>query len=537
MGRLRVFEMYQESVVGYFLEQWTNKLLYAGFRHWIDQDYSYKIQLLDERVAKILLDPSNKQQDVSGEVYLAPTETKTKRTPVQIQDVIDWLTVRYTDTLLLSTLEEQGLQHLGTTVGHILTIQPGETIFQDSDGPITSLGCWLVLSGTVVVSIDPNQPSKNISMGCGQKFTSKALCLQSVHFEAATKDELFQCPAGFTARANEDTRDEKCKVLFISKACFIGSIYHCILSRKNQIHRFKTIKTFVVGLVGNKGSNKGSGISDHEQELTINRLASQASVEHLNRKSIVKPRSQYLGIAEEGTFTVYATLKCKHDKQGQRTQVAVMNDIGSIVHCSAKEANCNKVIAKRTKFTRFDHQVVVSSSHAVVVWVPLVLVYLGNSTNSTSNSALRTALSQIVEIQAVQRKNRSNAATATLTKVFNQTDKDRRRQKKTRTLSDANAKAECLKQHISEFMDWKNKADADMDFGGLDLSPTRPSLSVVSPTQARWTWNHSNRDFAGGSSARSSGESEGGARNSRMGKAGKASPSKYAVPSGRKTYQ
>ena len=72
-GRLRAFETYQGSVIGHFLEVWKHKLLYQGLRHWLNIDYKYKIQLLDERAANILRDPhavpppppptSSKQQD------------------------------------------------------------------------------------------------------------------------------------------------------------------------------------------------------------------------------------------------------------------------------------------------------------------------------------------------------------------------------------------------------------------------------------------------------------------------------------------
>ena len=134
-----------------------------------------------------------------------------------------------------------------------------------------------------------------------------------------------------------------------------------------------------------------------------------------------------------------------------------------------------------------------------------------------------------MKTQASQRVDRSNNAATTLNNV-SRTEKDRRRKQAANILTEANTKAEDLKQHISEFMDWKNKADADMHFADLNLSPTRPSLSVVSPTKTRWTWNHNDRDLAGGGS----GESGGGQT-----RIGKSSPSKYsyAVSGSRKTYQ
>jgi hypothetical protein len=545
-GRLRAFETYQGSVIGHFLEVWKHKLLYQGLRHWLDIDYKYKIQLLDERAANILRDPhavpppppptSSKQQDdlpkhqnaqeeadetdetnetnetdetdetLHQQKTDVPLFTHTKRTPEQIQDVIAWLKVRYADTLSLVSLDDKGLLHLGTTVGHILTKKPGERIVHDSD-PVNTLGCWMVLSGTVVVSIDSKQPSSTISMGPGEKCTSKVLGLHSVHFEAASNDELFHCHAGFTAKAG----DEVAKVLFISQTCLIGSIGVTLMQRKNRSDRIKTLKKFVRLLVGKR--------YDDQQDLTLERLASQASVEQLSRKSIVKPRSSYLGLAEEGTFTVYTT--CKSDKPGQRTQVAVITEIGSIVHCSAEEANGNR--RGKKQYTLFQHQVVVSSSQAVVVWVPLAC--LDNNGSSSSASVLRTALSQIVETQAIQRVDRSNNAATTLNNV-SRTEKDRRRKQAANILTEANSKAEDLKQHISEFMDWKNKADADMNFGDLDLTPARPSLCVVSPTKTRWTWNHNDRDLAGGG-----GGDSGGGKN----RIGKSSPSKYAVS--RNTYQ
>jgi hypothetical protein len=141
---------------------------------------------------------------------------------------------------------------------------------------------------------------------------------------------------------------------------------------------------------------------------------------------------------------------------------------------------------------------------------------------SSSSSTLRKALSSILEKQAKQRLDRTNAAASTLNNL-SVSERNRRRAKAANILQEANTKAENLKKHIASFMDWKKEADEEMSFSDLDLSPARPSLSVVSPVRSRWTWNHQQRDLKNESSRSSQNSNN---RN-------KSSPSKYAV---RKTY-
>jgi hypothetical protein len=308
----------------------------------------------------------------------------------------------------------------------------------------------------------------------------------------------------------KSTDDEMTEILFITKDCFIKSIGLILLKRKTELDRSKKIERFLKLLVGNK-FNDDSDISLN----IINRLTNASFLEKFNRKSTVQPKSLHLGIADEGTFTVYA--KSKSDKPGQRTQVAVITEVGGIVSCTAEDANDNKKIAKKG-FTRFEHEIVVSSSEASIIWIPL------NSLDGTSSSSstLRKALSSILEKQAKQRLDRTNAAASTLNNL-SVSERNRRRAKAANILQEANTKAENLKKHIASFMDWKKEADEEMSFSDLDLSPARPSLSVVSPVRSRWTWNHQQRDLKNESSRSSQNSNN---RN-------KSSPSKYAV---RKTY-
>jgi hypothetical protein len=539
-GRLAIFEEYSKSVIGHFLNQWRSRQLMDGMRRWLHIDFKYRIQLLDERVTKTLLHPASKtllnndqnattekeeqkeqeeqeereEQEEQEEVQVFYDNSS--RTMKEIEDVIEWLQLWYKDKLLLSQLNKSGLQHLGEAVGPICAYKPGQRIFHDSDPPNT-LGLWVVLSGSVTLStaVDSKKTPKNVVLNSGDKFTSKLLTLQSKDFSCACADEEFDCYDGFMACSTnkmlrKSTDDEMTEILFITKDCFIKSIGLILLKRKTELDRSKKIERFLKLLVGNK-FNDDSDISLN----IINRLTNASFLEKFNRKSTVQPKSLHLGIADEGTFTVYA--KSKSDKPGQRTQVAVITEVGGIVSCTAEDANDNKKIAKKG-FTRFEHEIVVSSSEASIIWIPL------NSLDGTSSSSstLRKALSSILEKQAKQRLDRTNAAASTLNNL-SVSERNRRRAKAANILQEANTKAENLKKHIASFMDWKKEADEEMSFSDLDLSPARPSLSVVSPVRSRWTWNHQQRDLKNESSRSSQNSNN---RN-------KSSPSKYAV---RKTY-
>ena len=547
LEQLRIFENYQKAVIGHFLKQWKEKQLYAGFRTWLEKDHQLKSARLEVRAQKILMVCDDTEDDTTRTNQSTVASTLQTRTPKEVADVINWLHLWQTETLSLAELNPASLQHLGHTVGPILCRSPSNIdVFHDSD-PSDTLGIWLILSGTVTLLVDANDPSKNVLLEKGEKFTSYSLSLQSLPFTRAVQDEQFNCHVGFSAVA---AAVGTTSVLFISKHCLRDSIGILLTARKNRKNRSSTMEKFVQLLIGNKYSSSSSSSSTTattaattQLQDTVHRLAKAATVEQLNRKSIVRPRPLHLGVLETGTFTVYtATTKSKSKSNSksnpstastskkttsaQKTQVAVITELGSIIHCSASEANKKK--SKKLQFTLFEHEIVVSSSVASVVWVPLVSL-------DNSGDTLRTALSSIVEKQARQRQDRSNAATSTLNHV-SQHATNQRRQQAADVLADANLQAEELKAHISEFMDWKNKADEEMCFDALDLSPARPSLSVVSPTKSRWTWNHQERDLVGKSGSGGSGVWDGKSGDGWNPSAGVpkgGSKSKYVV---RKTY-
>ena len=474
---LMIFENYQRIIISGVLASWKNKQQRSSLSRWLDADRELKLVLLNKRARLLLADPSKPPPQPLETLEPPPTTVTTttnniidRTTTENLKDVIDWLKLNFSETLAmaeLSTIKEyDALEHLATHVGPIRNIASGSRIFSDSDTP-TSLGMWLVVSGDVVLSVDTKDPSKDIKLEQGGLFTSKILTFQSEQFACAANDEDFACFAGSGARSG---KDGAC-VLHFSRLAYLKSIGKLMVRRKERSSRKVVIKAFIQILMGKK----------YNAQEAAEHLAGISSVERLPRKATVTHRPLHFAVLQEGTLTV-------SKKDSGKTQIAVINEIGSIVHCRAEEANTNKKRARKA-FTEFEQIVKVNSSKCIIVWIPL------NGLDSTiGGTSLRSKLVKITEAQAVQRQNRTNNSIGTLQNVDN-AETERRRKRAADILTEAEGKATDLSKHVAEFMDWKKGLDEEMNFSDLKLSPARPSLSVTSPNKSRFSWSHQQRDF------------------------------------------
>ena len=497
---LQIYELYQTTVVRGIIGTWHRRQLHASLRRWIDADILLKQALIETRVKDLLTD-STSYDDVKPAV-----KSQSLRTNEQVKDIVDWLKLSFTESLMLedlAALDNNSLSNMGRMVGPIHHYESGHRIFHDSDSPNT-LGLWLVMSGSVTLSVDSQEPLLDPVLESGDKFTSKCLCSLQEDFACAANDKDFQCHKGYTARASGESGAQ---VLHISRDAYLSSLGKLIKQKSDMVLRSQTIHRCLEMLMGKKYV---------VQAELVEKLAEKAVVEKLPRKANVRKRSDYFGILEQGACTVFTSNKSGKTAGScsaqNKKQVAVISEVGAVASCSAEEANTNKK-RSRKGFTQFEHALVVSSSEAVLVWIPL-------STLDGAGNSVRSELATISERQAKQRSDRNKSANGIL-KGVGDAETGRRRNKAAQVLKDANLQAQVLKAHVAEFMDWKKDLDEDMSFSDLDLSPARPSLSVVSPTKSqRWSWSHNQRNFEG---------------NANSNKSRNRTPSKYSVMSNRKT--
>jgi hypothetical protein len=445
-GLLQIFERFQKVVIGGVLDGWKNRYTHAAFRRWLIADTEQKLSLLDQRA--------------TGVMMLDSTAVRTKE---QTTDVLNFLKTWFNESLLLDELEniQSTCEHLSSSAGPLFDRQNSERIFQDSD-PVKTLGLWLIIKGEVCLS----RPTSEVVLSRGHKFTSNMLISLHPEFSNASDDTEFLCHVGSSARASGA---EGCQVLFISRDAYNGSIGKLMVRRKEFNQRARTLQKCMLILMGKK----------YDSSEVANRLAEMAEVERLPRRATVCGRPNHFGILESGSLKVFSP---KPSKQ----QIATIHEVGGIVFCNAQEASNTKKKKKR-QFTTFAHDIiVVDSSESTIVWCPL----------SAANERVRTTLSNITEAQAIQRQSRANSSTSTL-KGVHVAETERRRQRAADKLESANSQASNLSAHVAEFLDWKKKADEDMAFSDLDLSPARPSLTVVSPSKSRWSWSHNQRDLKG----------------------------------------